>query len=202
MIKKMVASLKEKMFLFVFLKGVDCLDKRKYIKAIRIFDQLIKNYKDTPELYYNKGGAHFRLGKFFKENKKTEKAFQEFQKALEAFDKYIELEPENVEVYFGKGLVYSTLEEFPEAIKNYEKVLNIMPYYINALYQLTNALILTEQYDKALAVIKHILTHCSDNTGLGAMFKHWLKLLIDVPQNETVEEIRHIITEIPEMLEL
>lgn len=184
-----------------FLRSIQYLEQRRYKKALEILDKLIKSYSDNAKLYYNKGGAHLEWGKSLKAHSMHEKAIDEFQKALETFDKCIELDPEHAEIHYYKGLVYLNLGNMPEAVGNYKKTLEVLPYHTYSIFQLVSALILDAEYENALEAINYYLNNVADEDK-SWMFDYWLEYLLEVPNNDAVEKIRMTIMEISEVSEL
>lgn len=130
-------------------------DVKKYDDAIKLIDQALKV---NPYI----ARAYFLKGMIFLENKDTAKAVSSMQTAVEQdgkyYDAYVQLgliftrkgnpialdyfndainaRPGNVEAYYDKGMFYQSTGDYDNAIKAYQELLQIVPNYKFAYYDM------------------------------------------------------------------
>lgn len=130
-------------------------DVKKYDDAIKLIDQALKV---NPYI----ARAYFLKGMIFLENKDTAKAVSSMQTAVEQdskyYDAYIQLglvfthkgnpiaidyfndainaRPGDVEAYYDKGMFYQSTGDYDNAIKAYQELLQIVPNYKFAYYNM------------------------------------------------------------------
>jgi tetratricopeptide (TPR) repeat protein len=136
--------------------GANCLINKQYKEALEYFNQAAKLTPKNGIIYFNKGIALDKLGKyqeaisefdkaleFFNDisNKKTRGKFlttlnrqalslislNRYEEALNNYNKVIELNSLNFRAYIGKGDVLYHLKRYNEAINEYDIVLSMLP---------------------------------------------------------------------------
>lgn len=92
----------------LFAQAVNEKDKSK---AIKLYTQLIEQYPDVAELYYNRGCVKEELN--------------DYEGELKDYDKTIELKADFIDAYFNRGNVKIKLKDLDGAIMDYSKVIEL-----------------------------------------------------------------------------
>ncbi len=115
--------------------GIICNDREDYKKALEYFDKaldLVEKGKDTSGLpmdihYFGRAISWMGLG--------------DYDKSLECFDKSIEANPKNANAWNGKGAILQIQGKTEEALKYYDKALEIDPSFALAAENRERALV-------------------------------------------------------------
>lgn len=95
----------------IFEEALTASQTGDFVKAEKLWSQLIEKYPENPALWSNRGNIRVSQNQL-------ESAFSDYQKA-------IELAPEAPDPYLNRGIVYERLEKWEEAIADYNLVLEI-----------------------------------------------------------------------------
>lgn len=116
---------------------------REFEEACKIYDELLNENHQYPELYNNYGLALFYLDKFDEAIEKFQKAIEidpnfalgyaniglvylnksDYEKAKQFFLQALERDPENPETHYNIAVTYYRLNKKTEALKHYEAFL-------------------------------------------------------------------------------
>ena len=96
-----------------FLLGNCFFDLRKYKEAINLYEELIKNDENDPEILFNLGLGYKELGNL--------------SKSLEIFDRFVSDYPENGHGYLGKGVIHYQFKQFEDSKKNLLIARDLLP---------------------------------------------------------------------------
>lgn len=107
-----------------------------------------KNYNSKELPYYNLARLYFRQEKL--------------QAALTYIQKALEVDSSMAMAYNLKGLVLEKLNDFGEAIKSYEKALEIIPEDLNLNFNLAVAYFKNNEFKKAKEIFENIFTKTTD----------------------------------------
>ena len=81
----------------------------------------------------------------------------EYQICLSLFNSAIKMNPNCKEAHLNKGIVLNSLNKMSEAIKSFEKCIELFPKYTSALIGLGNSYLKLESYEKALTYFDQAL---------------------------------------------
>ncbi|MBC7189044.1 tetratricopeptide repeat protein [Thermodesulfovibrio sp. Kuro-1] len=118
---------------------------REFEEACKIYDELLNENYQSPELYNNYGLALFYLDKFDEAVEKFQKAIEidtsfalayanmglvylnkaEYEKAEQFFLQALERDPENPETHYNIAVTYYRLNKKTDALKHYEAFLGV-----------------------------------------------------------------------------
>ena len=99
-----------------FEKGIQAMSLRNYPLAIRFFDNLIEEDPNFAEAWNKRATVYFMMG--------------DFDKSMLDIIKTLELEPRHFGALDGMGLIFIHQGQYQEALKVYDKMLEIFPYSI------------------------------------------------------------------------
>ncbi len=120
-------------------RGLDYLNKEKYLLSLRDFEKAIELESDNADAWYYKGYALHELEKY--------------KEALKAYDIAIELNPKNNGAFNQRGCVFFELDQYEKALAEYEKALELMPEMFSSLVGKTLSLYHLKRYDEALKAL-------------------------------------------------
>jgi tetratricopeptide (TPR) repeat protein len=104
--------------------GKKLLEQGDYTAAIKIFTQLLNNPENHPELYYQRGLAHYETG--------------DYAEAIADYTQVIQINPHHAQAYKKSGLTRYKLGDYAGAIADYTQAIQINPddsaAYINRGY--------------------------------------------------------------------
>jgi len=139
-------------------RGTVLLNLGRADEAVSDFNEALRINPEYPE-------AYLRLGELFKE-REPEKAKEFFNKALTYYNRLIENNPSDDRFYCDRGVVYMHLGQIEEAIKDFEKAIEINPESAEAYYNLISARLMKE-----------------DNTSSSSIFNSYHNLLNNLIQS-------------------
>ena len=93
-----------------FESAIASLESKKYVDAMKSFNEAIKREPDNIEYYYQRGAMRY-------------KAFKDYPGAIADFKKVIQLNPEYAYAYFALAIAAETENNKGEALKNYKEFL-------------------------------------------------------------------------------
>ncbi len=99
-----------------FEKGIQAIRIRNYPLAIRFFNNLIEEDPSFAEAWNKRATVYFMMG--------------EFDKSMLDIVKTLELEPRHFGALDGMGLIFIHQGQYQEALRVYDKMLEIFPYSI------------------------------------------------------------------------
>lgn len=119
--------------------GVAYAEIKDWDEAIKQFKSAIRNplYRTPERAYSNLGYAFYQKGAY--------------TDAEEALEEALLRNPVLPRAFYILGLIYVKLHENESAIKEFEKAIGIVPYYIEAHWELANAYLRSGENEKALA---------------------------------------------------
>ena len=97
-----------------FEKGIQAMNLRNYPLAIRFFNNLIEEDPNFAEGWNKRATVYFMMGNF--------------DKSMLDIIKTLELEPRHFGALDGMGLIFIHKGQYKEAIRVYDKMLEIFPY--------------------------------------------------------------------------
>lgn len=98
-------------FEWLYNRGIDFYNKKKYEKAIKFFMLALEKPKFQPQVYYNLALSYQHL--------------KDYEKAIVIYDKFLALKPDDYDGLYNLALTYYTFENFAKAIELFEKCLAI-----------------------------------------------------------------------------
>ncbi len=90
-------------------KGMDCVRKRDFEKALEYFQIVTSSNPDIPEAWNNLGVALYGLGRI--------------DEALESYDRSIALDPNNLDALRNRAFLLRNQKRLPEALEVYDTIL-------------------------------------------------------------------------------
>lgn len=90
-------------------RGIDKVRQKRYEEALEIFDRLLANSPDIPEVWNNRGVALFGLGRI--------------DQSLESYERCLVIDPENLDALRNKGFLLRNQKRLVEALSVYDTVL-------------------------------------------------------------------------------
>ncbi len=143
--------------------GVLYLETEDWDDAIKYFEMALSNpIYSTPERAYSNLGFAF-LKK------------EEYQSAQDAIDNALTRDPDYLFAMYAQGLLFTKLHDDDSAIKEFLKVISVMPDYVEAHWELANAYVRTGKHDKAITHFKVVADKGSEEIADEAL--EYLKLL-------------------------
>jgi len=140
--------------------------------SIKLWDDVIKNYKNIPLAYYNRGDEYFlRKGNYdkalidFKQSIKVDPKYVEshinigliyyfkhdYKRAIEYYDKSLEISTTIPEAYLNRGNAYSAIGKDRQALADYAAALKLKPTYIEVWYNRGNVHLKRADLNKAIS---------------------------------------------------
>jgi tetratricopeptide (TPR) repeat protein len=128
-----------------YLKGIVFLEVKDTLKAVSSFQTAVEQNPDNFNAYYQLGLLYTIAGK---------------PMANDYFKSAIAINNNAIDARYALALNYQNLEEYEQAIEEYEKILNIEPKFIDAIYNigfiyseyLDNDKKATEYYQKCIQI--------------------------------------------------
>jgi len=144
--------------------GLTYLEMKKWDEAIRYFKKAVNNplYATPEKAYSSMGYAYYKKG--------------EYQKAIEALKEAIVRNPVFPLAIYTLGLVYTELGNDKAAVKEFIKVIDIVPDYLEAHWELANAYLRMNEIDKAVKHFK-IVAEKGKGTEMGREALEYVELL-------------------------
>ena len=99
-----------------FEKGIQAIRIRNYPLAIRFFNNLIEEDSNFAEAWNKRATAYFMMG--------------DFDKSMLDIVKTLELEPRHFGALDGMSLIFIHQGQFQEALKVYDKMLELFPFSV------------------------------------------------------------------------
>ncbi len=114
-----------------FEKGIQAIRIRNYPLAIRFFNNLIEEEPNFAEAWNKRATVYFMMG--------------DFDKSMMDIIKTLELEPRHFGALDGMSLIFIHQGQYQEALKVYDKMLEIFPYSLKTLEKKENILSILSQ---------------------------------------------------------
>ena len=96
-----------------FFRGLESMRTRDLIMSIAFFTKVIEKKPNFAEGWNKRATSYFMMG--------------EFDKSMLDINQTLKLEPRHFGALDGMALIFMHLQQYDEAIKIYEKILNIFP---------------------------------------------------------------------------
>jgi tetratricopeptide (TPR) repeat protein len=146
--------------------------------SIVLWDDVIKNYKNIPLAYYNRGDEYFlRLGNYDKALVDFNQAIAvdpkytsayiniglinyfrgNYRTAIDYYNKSLEITKKIPEAYLNRGNTESAIGETVKAIADYDQALKMKPDYTEVWYNRGNVYLKMSEYDKAISDFSHAI---------------------------------------------
>lgn len=119
-----------------FLRANFYYERGEYEKALELYDWAITLRPNFEGAWYNKGVVLDQLGKY--------------GEAITCFNKATEIKPHYADAWYNKGVVLGKLKRWQEARQCYEEALKINPNDIRTIQNLSEALLILTDIEKAL----------------------------------------------------
>lgn len=120
-------------------RGVACLNRKQYGKAIADFSKAIELNLFDPDNYYQRGFAYIHK--------------RQYDKAIADFNRAITLNPRYAKAFNDRGLTYIRKRQYDRAISDFNKAIGIDPKYDKAYNNRALAHAYKGKYDQAWADI-------------------------------------------------
>ncbi|MFK7906078.1 MAG: tetratricopeptide repeat protein [Chitinophagales bacterium] len=132
------------------LKGVVFTKQQRYEEAVTILNRVVLNEPDFAIAWYNLGIAL--------------KGKKEYQKAKQSMDRAIELRSDLTKAYFERALVSNALENPTDALKDYDKIIDLKgKEYMEAYLNRGLTLKFLGDYNGALNDLNKVVKNTPDN---------------------------------------
>jgi type IV pilus biogenesis/stability protein PilW len=130
--------------------GVTYLEMEEWDEAIDYFKMALDNpiYSTPEKAYSSTGFAYYKK--------------QDYQKAGEAIQEALKRDPDFPYAIYIQGLLYINSQNDEAAIKEFLRVLDVLPHYVDAHWELANAYIRTGERDKAIQHFKTVAEKAKD----------------------------------------
>jgi len=125
--------------------------------SLSLWNNVLKNYPDTPIAYNNRGEAYFRKGDYDRaifdydqalsidpnyktayylyENRGTAYLMKgDYERAIADYHQALRINPNDANAYYNRGTAYFNKGDFEEAISDFNKALEINPGYAEAYF--------------------------------------------------------------------
>ena len=106
-------------------RGSEMFDTGNYDGAIDMFDEISALELNNVTEYNLRGKYFIRLGKYFAETVKHEKAVESFNLAIQNFDSALKIDSEDAESYINRGEAYDWIGKHETAIESYTAAIEI-----------------------------------------------------------------------------
>ena len=117
--------------------GEYLLSRGQYVKAIAVFDEVIRRNPKNNTAYVNRGLAYDDLN--------------QHDKAIADYSAALRLDPKDAQAYANRGGVYNTLKQYGKGLTDCDKAISLDPKLETAYYNRGIAHRHLKQYEKALA---------------------------------------------------
>lgn len=95
------------------------IEKKQYEEALNLYFKILETDSDLPEVHSN-------IGNLFLLNKKNDEGQKSLQEALRLAEKHQDKKNEFI-AHYNLGVYFGSLKEIPEALKQYQAALDIVP---------------------------------------------------------------------------
>ncbi len=113
----------------------------KYDEAFKDLNTIFNIYEDYAEAYFVRGQIYLMMFKY--------------NEAIIDFSKAIKIDSLQNNSYSLRAFAFTHIKDYKNAISDYEKAMNAFPDNINTILNLAELLIITDDYNKALNVLKN-----------------------------------------------
>lgn len=161
----------------VFQQAVMFAQSGRLPEAKQLFQKLLKELPNHPQLLTNLGRIDFQLGNLSSAVKFLQKSVQidrnqpqaflvlgngffqlkDYQKAIIAFKNAISLSPKDTDAYFGLGIVLHQIKKNEEALSAYDQAISLRPFFAKAFNNRANVLKDLHRYDEAIESLKRAI---------------------------------------------
>lgn len=131
-------------------KANSLLQKGKLQKAKTLYEKILKNFHNDPEIY-------LILGYISGQTNETNNAIYYLAKAST-------LQPKNPQTYYNLGVAYQNKEDHEHAIVSFSKALELSPTMIEAKYNLAVSLHNIKKHNEAIALLNELQISIPENT--------------------------------------
>ncbi len=145
----------------------DFLRYREFEQACKIYEELINEGFESPELFNNYGLALFYL--------------DQFEEALRKFERAITLDHSFALPYSNIGLIYLNKEEYKRAVDYFTETLRLQPNHPETLYNLAVTYYRMGDKTQALKCYEDFLSFAGDE--YRALKESVSKIILQIRQN-------------------
>ncbi|MCA1961629.1 MAG: tetratricopeptide repeat protein [Desulfomonile sp.] len=127
----------------------------------------LKNLIDTLEaMKLGEAPPHLMLVNVLLQRAMSDMEDERYEQAAERLERLTALDGENATIFYNLGVVYTFLKKEPEAMLQYERALQLNPYYVQAWYNMGQiCLIKNKDYSRALSCFDRALALRPDYVG-------------------------------------
>ncbi|GAB4395163.1 MAG: hypothetical protein OHK0053_00530 [Microscillaceae bacterium] len=126
-----------------FIKGNEALARQDYPLAKRYYDAGIQLDTTLPDIFNNRGIAHFEMG--------------QIQAARRDYDRALQMKPDFAQAYYNRANLHYAQNDFVLAIADLGKVMKALPDSAAPRLARSRAYLKSHQYERALADLNHLL---------------------------------------------
>ena len=144
-----------------YLKGIIMKksNKKGFKEIIKLFNKSIEINTEFCDNYYNKAIIFFN-------NKENQNALTDIQIAIEKYDKTKKNSLENYDLsdfYYLQGLIYKRMEKWDEAIKSFDKAIEIRKNFSECIYEKGAVYFEKKNYKKSIEFLDQAIKFDSQN---------------------------------------
>jgi len=127
----------------------------------------LDNLIDTLEaMKTGKASPHLMIVNVLLQRAMSDMEDERYEQAVERLERLASLDGENAAIFYNLGVVYTFLKREPEAMLQYEKALELNPYYVQAWYNMGQiCLIKDKDYSRAVSCFDRALALRPDYVG-------------------------------------
>ena len=144
-----------------YLKGIIMKksNKKGFKEIIKLFNKSLEINTEFCDNYYNKAIIFFN-------NKENKSALTNIQTAIEKYDKTKKNSLENYDIsnfYYLQGLIYKKMESWEEAIKSFNKAIEIKKDYSECIYEIGSVYFEKKDYNRSIEYLDESLKYDPQN---------------------------------------
>ena len=144
-----------------YLKGIlmKKSNKKGFKEIIKLFNKSLEINTEFCDNYYNKAIIFFN-------NKENKNALTNIQIAIEKYDKTKKNSLENYDIsnfYYLQGLIYKKMESWEEAIKSFNKAIEIKKDYSECIYEIGSVYLEKKDYNRSIEYLDESLKYDPQN---------------------------------------
>ena len=118
-----------------------------------------KNVQEDDEYYYKMGMDLFKEGYYqLMPEGKVEEGKQKLDQAISALQVAVSMNDKNIGSHYLLARIYIILNKYPDAVLEYNKVIELDPENVNIYLNLASAYVQMKKYDSAFEVLNYAKT--------------------------------------------